>query len=247
MIVYLAFLAIQVACIVDVVRNRRNFIWITALIFLPIASAAAYLIVEVYPRMRHNRHVRHARTQIAERIDPERELRAAREALAVAKTAANRERLAEALLDRGRYAEAVSYLRDSIGHGRANFRTGEMLANALFMTDRNDEALELLDSMAQPSVQADRDRIQLLRAQILEELGRNDEAGSIYRDLVGRYPGDEVRCRYAALLIKNGHVSNARRLLEDVEERLKRMDRARRAGSAQMYDWAMKTLGELRA
>lgn len=51
----------QVACIVDVIRHGRNAIWIMALMFLPLAGTIAYLIVEVMPRMKHNRHVRIAR------------------------------------------------------------------------------------------------------------------------------------------------------------------------------------------
>ena len=78
MIAYLAIIAVQVFCVVDVIRNRRNSLWIMALIFLPVASTIAYFIVEVMPRMQHNRHVRDARQAIAVKFDPERELRAAR-------------------------------------------------------------------------------------------------------------------------------------------------------------------------
>ena len=78
MILFVLALAIQVACIVDVVRNSRNSLWIMALVFLPLASTIAYVIVEVLPRMKHNRHVRGAREQIVEKLDPERDVRATR-------------------------------------------------------------------------------------------------------------------------------------------------------------------------
>ena len=247
MIFFVLALAIQVACIVDVVRNSRNTLWIMALVFLPLASTIAYVIVEVLPRMKHNRHVRGAREQIVEKLDPEREVRAARDALDVARTVANRIRLADALTGRGRHHEALPLYRDAIGAGTPDHRLGEKLARSLFLSDRSAEALDTLNTMAAPSTSGDRDRISVLRARVLEELGRDDDASAIYADLVDRYPGDEVRCRYAALLLKVGRRADARRLLTEVEHRLKRMTRQQRAADAPMYDWALTTLEGLRA
>jgi hypothetical protein len=247
MIVYAAIIAIQVALIIDVIRHGANRVWIMALMFLPMASTIAYVIVEVLPRMKHNRHVRLAQAQLVEKLDPERELRAAREALDVAQTAANRLRLGDALVSHGRYAEALPLYRDAIGAARADYRTGEKLARCQYLADRNEDALTTLDAMLPPSAQSDKDRIAVLRARILEDLGREEEAEEIYFDLVERFPGDEVRCRYAGLLLKRGKRAEARRLLTEVEHRLKRMDRHQRAANGPMYDWAMTKLTQLRA
>src|SRR5690242_11260415 len=105
MLVYAAVIAIQVALVIDVIRNRRPSIWIMALLFLPVASTIAYLVIEVFPRFQHNRHVRAARETIVEKLDPERELRAARDALDIADTMANRMRIADALTALGRHGE----------------------------------------------------------------------------------------------------------------------------------------------
>ena len=247
MILYAAIVAIQVALIIDVLRHGANRFWIMALMFLPLASTIAYLIVEVMPRMKHNRHVRVAQQQIIDKLDPERELRAARDALDVAQTASNRIRLGDALVAHRRYAEALPLYRDAVGKGPADYRTGEKLARCLYLADRNEEALATLDAMLPPSAPSDKDRIALLRARVLEDLGRDEEASAIYLDLVERFPGDEVRCRYAGLLLKQGKRAEARRLLAEVEHRLKRMDRQARAADGPMYDWAMTKLTELRA
>ena len=105
MIFYGMIVALQVFCIVDVIRRRRTTIWIMALVFLPVASAIAYFLVEVLPTLQHNRHVRAARQTVIEKLDPERELRAAQQALDVADTMANRIRLADALSELGRHSE----------------------------------------------------------------------------------------------------------------------------------------------
>jgi hypothetical protein len=246
MIAYIAILALQIYCIVDVIRRGRSSLWIMALVFLPVASAVAYFIVEILPGLQGNRHVREARQKLVEKLDPERELRAAQQALDVADTMANRLRVADALTALGRHSEALPLYQRGAGP-RPDFRTGEKLARSLFLNDKSQEALTVVDALPNVTGQSDRDRATLLRARILEELGRNDEALEHYAEVVERIPGDEARCRYAALLLKVGRKEEARRTLEDVEHRMKYLDRHTRVSEAQMYEWAMRELTALRA
>ncbi|MGH6616084.1 BTAD domain-containing putative transcriptional regulator [Sphingomonas sp.] len=247
MIIYLAILAIQVMLIIDVIRNGRNQLWIMALMFLPGPSTIAYLVIEVYPRLQGNRHVRTARASVVAKLDPEREVRAARDALDLADTAANRIRLADALAELGRYDDALPLYLEAIQRGPLDMRTGEKLARAQFETGAAAEALATLDANPAPSTQSDRDRHGLLRARIFEALGRKEEALALYADLVTRLPGEEGRCRYAALLLDQGWEKKARAVLEEVEGRMKRLDRQQRAAEADMYRWATEKLAALRA
>ncbi|MES2058833.1 MAG: tetratricopeptide repeat protein [Pseudomonadota bacterium] len=246
MIIYLAILAVQVMLIIDVIRNGRNQLWIMALMFLPGPGTIAYLAIEVYPRLRGNRHVRTARASVVAKLDPEREVRAARDALDLADTAANRIRLADALAELGRYDDALPLYREATERGPIDMRTGEKLARAQFETGAAAEALATLDANPVPSTQSDRDRHGLLRARIFELLGRKEEALALYADLVTRLPGEEGRCRYAALLLDQGWEKKARVVLEEVEGRMKRLDRQQRAAEADMYRWATEKLAALR-
>ena len=245
MILYLLVIAFQVYCIVDVIRRGRSSLWIMALVFLPVASAVAYFIVEILPTLQGNRHVRVARQKLVEKLDPERELRAAQQALDIADTMANRLRVADALTALGRHSEALPLYQRGAGP-RPDFRTWEKLARSLFLNDKPEEALSVVDALPKVTGQSDRDRAALLRARILEDLGRNDEALEHYAEVVDRVPGDEARCRYAALLMKIGRKDEARRVLEDVEHRMKYLDRHTRTAEAQMYEWAMRELAALR-
>ncbi|MDG5487430.1 hypothetical protein NYR55_02160 [Sphingomonas sp. BGYR3] len=245
--IYLLILAIQIACIVHVIRNGRNQLWLLALFFLPVASAIAYLLVEVLPGARGNRHVRLAESKVRNAIDPERELRSARDALDLADTVANRERLADALMALGRHAEALPVLCQLAAMPGGGIPTQRRkLARALYETNEPAGALTELDAAGDPSTQADRDRVMLLRARILEDLGKREAAAAIYADIVTRLPGEEARCRYAALLIALGWRGEALTVLEEVERRAKRLDRTQRAAEAEMYRWAADTLAELR-
>lgn len=247
MTLYLLLVAVQVMCVIDVIRNGRNQLWIMALVFLPGPSAIAYVVLEVYPRMRGNRHVRTARAAVVAKLDPDKEVRAARHALSVADTVANRIRLADALCALGQYGEALPLYREAVERAPVDARTAEKLARAEFETDDPAAALASLDSAPAPSTQSDRDRQGLLRARILDALGRKDEALALYADLVTRLPGEEGRCRYAALLIEQGRDKRALAVLEEVEQRMNLLDRTQRAAEADMYRWAMDQLRALRA
>lgn len=214
--------------------------------FLPLASTIAYAVVELLPRFRNHRHVRTARATIEAKLDPERELRAAREQLDIALTPANRLRVADALAELERHGEALPYYRESIGASRADVRTGEKYARSLFETDQPQAALDALDAMKPPTAQSDRDRVGLLRGAVLDDLGRTAEAEAIYADVVTRLPGDEARCRYAGLLLREKRIGEARKILEQIEARVRRIDRSQRAASAQMYRWAEQELARLR-
>jgi hypothetical protein len=244
----IGIVALQIACVVHLVRTGRPPLWLTAIIFLPLLGTLAYFIVEVLPGMQGNRHVRTARAKAVAALDPTREVRAARDALGLADTAANRLRLGDALSALGQYDEAVPIYREAIRMtaGDPDPRTQGKLASALYETGQGAEALALLDAIDPPTGQSERDKQQLLRAKILEHLGRKDEALALYEDVVTRIPGEEARCRYAALLLDQGWDRKAIAVLEEVESRMKRLDRLQRASDADMYRWAGETLARLR-
>ena len=245
MILYLGILAIQVYCIVDVIRRGRNTFWILPLLIAPGVSALVYFIIEIMPGLQHNRHVRTARQSIVEKLDPERELRAAQQSLDLADTMANHLRVADALTELGRHSEALKHYQRGAG-ASPDFRIGEKLARSMFLNDQPADALAMIDRLPKTRVQSDLDRVSLLKARVLEDLGLQDEALATYGDVCERLPGDEARCRYAALLIKADRKTEARRILEDVEHRMKFIDRHTRAADAPMYDWAMRELAGLR-
>lgn len=247
MIAYLGIIAIQVACVVHLVKTGRNPLWLTALVFLPMVGAIAYFIVEILPGLQGNRHVRTARAKATAALDPERELRAARDAVELTDTVANRVRLGDACAELKRWSEAEAAYREALAKAPDDARVQAKLAQAIFEQGHAGEALALLDALEPPVGQSERDRRGLLRARMLEHLGRNEEALALYADLVTRLPGEEARCRYAALLLAEGWENKARKQLEEVEARARRLDRQQRAAEAEMYRWAADALARLRA
>jgi hypothetical protein len=238
---------LQIACAVHCVRHGGNRMWLMVVIFLPVAGSLAYIAFEVLPGFAGNRQVRRVKAAANRAIDPERDLRAAREALELADTAANRIALGDAYADLGRWADAIPQYEAADAKAPAAERSTRFkLAKACFEAGRYERARTLVDSLPASLSQTEIDRADLLNARLLEQAGETAEALALYESLGARVAGGEPQCRQAALLMALGRRSEAVPLLVEVEQRLKRLDRLERASKADMYDWAAATLAEIR-
>lgn len=244
---FLISIVLQLLCIVHVFRTGRNTAWIMAIAFLPMVGILAYFIVEILPGLPRDRRVREAQTKIADRIDPERRVREARDAAEFSDTAGNRIELGDALMARGRHAEALDAFRAAERLSPHADRTiGVRIAEAAYEAGRYAEASAAIDALPETISRTELDRRALLRAKIAEADGRSADALAIYRDIVGRVPGDEIRCRIAGLLLAQGDEPGARAMLTEVEQRMRRTPPVTLKAEAEMYEWAKRTLAKFR-
>jgi hypothetical protein len=247
MIFFVGTVLVQILCVVHLIRNQRANLWLWAIILLPIAGSAAYILVEILPGLFRRREVRAVRAAAVRKLDPERELRAAREAVDVADTASTRTALADALAESGNWGEAVRHYREALARTPGKDRTARLkVARACLESGNVAEARRLLEELPESASPSENDRAALLLARSLEELGEIDRAVALYRDLGERMPGAEAQCRGAALLISGGRGGDAVPLLEEAERRARRLDKMERRKDSEMYDWAARALAELR-
>jgi hypothetical protein len=240
-------IVIQILCAVHCVRNNRNSMWLMVIIFLSIPGCLAYAIFEIFPAYAGRREVRAAKAVAIRKLDPQRDLRAAREALDLADTAANRIKLGDALVELETWAEAIDHFRRALGKTAGSDRGTQLkLARAELAAGRVREAREHLESLPESGSPSENDRASLLLAQAMEECGDRDRALELYTEVGNRLPGGEAQCRAAALLIAMGRPGEAQAALEEVERILKRLDRFERNQRRDMYEWAGRTLKELR-
>jgi len=240
---------VQIACAVHCVRGHRNSMWLMVIIFLSLPGCLAYAIFEILPGLAGRREVRMARATAVRKLNPDREVRRAREALEVADTAANRTVLGDALAEQGEWGEAVLQYRAAIARvpGGGDRAAQLRLARAELESGNDKAARTLLEALPPSASGAETDRAALLLARALEGCGETARALALYEDLGRRMAGCEAQCRQAGLLIAQGRRPEALEPLTEVERRLKRLDRMERAKDSQMYDWAARTLAELRA
>lgn len=238
---------VQILCAIHCVRGRRSPMWLTVIIFLSIPGCLAYAFFEIFPQYAARREVKAAKMAALRKLDPERDIRAAREQLELADTAAGRTAMGDALAESGKWAEAVPHYREAIAKAPRGDRAAQLkLARAQLEAGNAAEARDLLETLPQSGSAAENDRAALLLARSLDEVGDTARALSLYADIGLRMPGGEPLCRQAALLIRAGRAGEAVPVLAEVESRLKRIDRFERAREADMYAWAARTLAELR-
>lgn len=239
---------IQILCAVHCVRGGRNQMWLMVIIFLSLPGCFAYFLFEIVPDLAGRREVRLARAATARKLDPERDLRKAREALTLADTSANHIALADSLAELERWREAADEYRVGLDMAPGPDRGAMVrMARVCFELGQYGEARRLLETLPETWSQSERDRAELLLARVLDEQGESQRALELYETLGARLPGAEAQCRQAALLLKLGRRADAVMPLEETEMRLKRLDRAEKMRDRDMYDWAMRTLAELRA
>ncbi len=244
---FLLVIALQIACIVHVFRHGRNTAWVMAIAFLPMIGVIAYFIVEIMPNLSRDRRVRQVKANIADSIDPERRVRESRDAVEFSDTIANRMEYGDALMARERYDQALEQYQIAERKSPHVDRTiGMRIAEAAYEAARVGDALAALDRLPETTSHSEHDRRNLLRAKVAELDGRSGDALTLYRAMVDRVPGDEVRCRIAAILIAGGDRASARAVLNEVEMRKKRTPPAMLKANAAMYDWAKRMLAELR-
>jgi hypothetical protein len=246
MIYFAASVGLQILCVIHVMRTGRNQMWMWIIIFFSLLGCLAYFIVEVLPAHGGNRYVRHARAQVGAKLNPEKALREAQDALSLADTAANRIAVADALTGLGRHREAAPYYRQALDMTRGgDHGTLFKLAQAHFEIGQPAETLRLLAELPEASGSI-ADQRNLLLARALAETGEDARARPIFEDVISRLAGDEARCHYAHFLIDRGDRNRARQILEEVDQRAKRLHPLQRAEAADMYRWASTQLGELR-
>ena len=247
MLYFIAIALLQLFCIVHIIRTDTQKLWILAIIFLPLLGSLAYLALEVFPSIAGNRRMRHVKKTAVSKLDPERDVRLARDRLAITDSLANQIALADALAERGSYGEAIGLYETALKHSAiSDDRLSIKYAEALLYKDNATKAFDMLDDIEAPRNSRDAERFFFLKAQCLEELQRTDEASQVYDQLLEKSVNNEIRCRYAALLLGQREAAKAKSLLEEVEYSAKQMDRTLIAEQGDMYRWAKDELLKLR-
>src|SRR5688572_28710190 len=102
--IFLFAALVQILCAVHCIRNGRNNLWLMVIIFLNLPGCFAYFVFEILPGRVGSREVRAAKQAAIKTIDPERDVRLAREAVETTDTASNRTALGDALAEKGTWS-----------------------------------------------------------------------------------------------------------------------------------------------
>lgn len=214
---------IQAAFAVHVIRTGRETYWIFIIMGIPALGCALYFFTQILPDSRNNYTVRKTGNQLLKTLDPERELRARKDELAIVDTVENRTKLADEYIEAGQYDEAIPLLKKSLDttHEDDPYML-EKMARALFGKQDYQETVNTLDLLIEKNPDFQSHDAHLLYARSLEALDKTTEALDEYKALATSFPGEEGRIRYAQLLEKKDQPDQAKQVFQDVLTRTKR-------------------------
>jgi hypothetical protein len=233
----------QVFCVVHVIRQGRSQIWIMVIIFLPAVGCLAYLIAEILPDLMNSPTARRATGSATRLVDRLGALQRAEHEFSMADTVDNRRNYAAELTRHGRVAEAAELLEHAAsGMHRDDPGLLHDLASADFALGRFDATLALLDRLQEANPTLTSPEAHLLYARALEGAGRDGEAAAEYQSLISYFPGEEARCRYADLLVRQGKMIEAKAVYTEIVQRQKHAPRYYRQSQRAWIDIARSKL-----
>lgn len=246
--IYAALFALDLLFALHAYRTGRAQYWPLIIIVFPALGAFAYFVFEIMPELIGPNSPVAIRARAGRKIEPVSALQAAEKELATVDTAANQMAVADAHFALGAYRAAADHYRLALERtNRSDARIETKLATALFEAGQFEEAYAIVDRQEPPVAIGEADRLAFLRARILTELGRAEEAIATYADITTRLPGEEARCRYAALLLEQGKKAEAHTVLHDVHNGLAKLRKEDRAEHAAMFEWAEAQYTALRS
>jgi hypothetical protein len=216
----LAFIVIgllQVGLMVHVARTGRPFYWFPILFFLPLAGAAAYVLIELVPGWIRGTPGQAMRKRATALIDPERDYRQLVQRNELIGSIDDRRALADELARRGRAEEAIAIV-DATLTGLYQDDATLLTQLARLHASNNDAASALATVRRLRAAHPDlRDYEPLaIEAWALEDTGQLDDARTAYEALVLVAPGQEWRARLALLYERLQRADDAQRLWKDI-------------------------------
>ena len=206
--------AVAIFFAVHAVRNGKDRYWLMVLFAFPLLGSVVYFFAEYSRELQYTRGGRRAIRLMQGVINPDRELRFAREEFDRTPTAFNEAQLARALLAKGDVEQAIHHYRQCTSgpYARdASFLKG--LAIAQLEAGQFAPAVSTLDILIEAHPDQHKGDIALMYAEALAGAGRAEADGAFER-VIETDGSIEARCKYAQFLLGKGRTEAARRHFE---------------------------------
>jgi hypothetical protein len=236
-------LLLDLTLVYHAAKTGRLQPWAFIILGIPLLGALAYILIVLIPDWMGSTDAQNAKAALRKRLDPHKRLRELNDKLADADTIANRVALANECLSLGRYSDANEHfdavLRRPMGE-EPTYMLGK--AKAQFGLNLFESAIAVLDDLRARWPQFQSAEGHMVYARALEGAGRSQEALTEYEALSGYFPGAEARVRFGMLLMASGQTAEAREILSETLERLRRMPDYVRKAEAEWIALAERAL-----
>lgn len=205
--------AIQLGCIIHVLRTGRPYWWIYIIFFFPFLGALAYLFFEVRPSVGKFDY----RALLWRLKSPQQRIVIREGILEDSNTVRNRLALADELHFAGQFDRECAVLSEGLRGAFKDDATLLMrLSQAHLEAGRSAEA-ELVLAKTVPEKSPDQQmQYLLLTARVAARRGRPAEAEKIFQDLMAKKKSEGPRYYYAEFLMHSGQRDQANLILRDI-------------------------------
>lgn len=211
--------AVQLFFIIHIIKNRKPFYWLFAILLLPYIGGLVYFFVHILPDLGKNKAARKIGKTIAETINPLGEVNRLLDVVKAQDTIANRLLLAQAYSDAQLYPEAIDWYIKCLEGPYKNDRTILFpLAHTYFLNNQVDKAQEITSELEKEKAFETLDE-KLLVVLIKEAQGEQvfDQLEQLYE----RSDNFETGYYYVRALLAKNETEKAREIVADMKETLK--------------------------
>jgi hypothetical protein len=205
-----------------VYRTGRPLWWIGIIFMFPLLGALAYVFLEILPGSPQASQLVRGVRSLKRRIDPTREFRAKADDVERCGSVANKIDLATECIELGYYDQAIALLRSSLSAQFANdLHVRHLLALAYYGNEQYAQTAEHAAAVIEQQEWFKSGDTYLLLANAYADAGRLAEADAAFHSVVPRYVGEEARSDYVVFLMRNGRITEARAVLDEMRHKVR--------------------------
>jgi hypothetical protein len=225
---------LQLTVLFHAIKTRRPYYWIFVIMGFPLMGCVIYFIIEVLPGSKPERQLHKIGNDIVKAINPDRDMKRHAEELAICGSVENKLKLANELVERGMFDEAIN-LYQSAREGQYMYAPDLLygLARARFFNGDYLDARKVLGELQTHAPRYYAQEVALMSARAAAKFGDRSTARAEIESLLDKFVGLEARYRYAEILFEDGQPARAKAELERVIDHAKRFK-----VSAEERDWA---------
>jgi hypothetical protein len=214
---------LQLCVVYHAMKTGRPYYWIFIIMAFPVMGCLIYFLVEVLPGSRSERGLKKIGRDIAKAVNPDRDMKRRAEELAICGSVENKLKLAEELVERGMFDEAIN-LFESAREGQYYYAPDLLygLSRARFFNGDYLDARKLLGELQEHAPRYYSQEVALMSARAAAKFGDRSTARGEMESLLDTFVGLEARYRYAELLYEDGQAARAKAELERVIDHAKR-------------------------
>lgn len=225
---------VQCLCAIHVYRTGRPNYWFYIILIFPGIGSLAYIVTEILPGVRWDR------IELDIPFFKRRKLARLADQAEFSPTVQNRCAYADELARQGQFDEGIAIYEDCLrGAMKDDVHLLFALADHQESASQWEGVMKTLARLQPNDLRREENRAARLQAVALDGLERYGEAEPLYRHLLESWPGEEIRCRLAVLLLGLGRTEEAMKLLDEIKRNSKRGSSHYRVVNRYWIRWAL--------